>query len=83
MFFLIQAHKVAYLDINKLNKKRVLNKNGEYVPTMPFKEAFTHHVDYMWCRAKGIFGAKLGLRPEFKQYIRGAPTACSQPCTTP
>ena len=60
-------------ELDDSNKRRVLDKNGEYVTTMSFEESFEHHVDYVWCRAKGQVGSLLGRKPEFCAYIRGAP----------
>ena len=55
-----QAHQKALASLDETNKKRVQNASGEYVTTMGFDEAFAHHLDYVYCRAKGIFGASIG-----------------------
>lgn len=68
-----QCHKVVLEALDAVNTKRVL-VNGEFIPTMSFEEAFPHHVQYVWCRAKGIFGANTGLKPAFRDYVRGEPT---------
>ena len=67
-----EAHAEVHASILESNRKRVLDKDGEYVSTMSFDEAFTHHVDFIWCRARGIFGANVGRKSAFAQYVRGA-----------
>ena len=56
------AHKQVVTALDAMNSKRVF-VDGEFVPTQSFDEAFPHHVQYVWCRAKGIFGAKTGSKP--------------------
>ena len=75
-----QAHQNALASLDETNKKRVLDGSGEYVTTMGFDEAFSHNIDYVYCRAKGLFGANLGLKPDFVKYVRGA---CSLPTPSP
>eukprot|EP00966_Prymnesium_polylepis_P012823 294775-Prymnesium_polylepis.1 len=48
----------------------VQTADGEFVHVMSFAEAFPHHVDYVWCRARGIFSANLGSKPLFRSYVR-------------
>lgn len=77
------AHKAALDKLDSANSKRVRNEHGEYVPVHSFEEAFPHHVDYVWCRAAGIFKANTGKKPEFKVYVRGniAPPPSFLPCS--
>ena len=80
----MQAHRKARAEVDESNKKRVLDKNGDYVTTMSFQEAFEHHVHFVFCRAKGTFPARLGGKAEFIEYVRGTPSStqpCNQPCT--
>ena len=65
-------HKAVIDKLDESNSKRVKNADGDFVPVHSFEEAFTHHVEYVWCRAAGIFGANTGKKPEFRSYIRGA-----------
>ena len=51
----------------------MLDKNGDYVTSMSFEDAFVHHVGYVYCRAKGFFSARMGSKPEFVSYVRGTP----------
>ena len=69
----MQAHKKVLDELDEVNARRVQLENGEFVNFMGFEEAFLHHVHYVYCRAKGHFGAKLGRRPEFCDYVRGVP----------
>ena len=64
-------HKAVLDTLNAQNMKRVKSANGEFVPVHSFGEAFPHHVDYVWCRAGGIFGAKTGRKPQFRAYVKG------------
>ncbi|KAL1499114.1 hypothetical protein AB1Y20_013626 [Prymnesium parvum] len=64
------AHKAALRKLDETNAKRVL-VNGEYMTVHSFPEAFKHHVDYVYCRARGIFGAGMGTKPTFRDYVRG------------
>ena len=70
------AHAAVLSKLNLTNKKMVL-VDGEHVSVMSFAEAFPHHVDYVWCRAAGLFGAKLRTKPAFRAYVHGASTSCS------
>ena len=65
------AHKAVLDKLDCANSKRVRNEVGEYVPVHSFEEAFAHHVDYVWCRAAGIFKANTGKKPQFRVYVRG------------
>ena len=65
-------HKAVIDQLDETNAKRVKNADGNFVPVHSFDEAFPHHVDYVWCRAAGIFGASTGKKPEFRHYVRGA-----------
>ena len=67
----MQAHKKVLMELDETNKRRVLDKNGEYVTSHTFEEAFPHHVHFTMCRARGIFAGKLVNRPEFRDYVRG------------
>ena len=64
-------HKVALEKLDVTNAKRVQDVNGEFVKVHSFEEAFPHHVEYVWCRAGGIFGAHTGKKPQFRTYVRG------------
>ena len=55
----MQAHKKVLMELDETNKRRVLDKNGEYVTSHTFEEAFPHHVHFTMCRARGIFAGKL------------------------
>ena len=66
------AHKAVIKELDAQNKNMVTNKDGERVQKMNFKEAFKHHVDYVYCRAAGILGASTGRKKEFQDYVRGA-----------
>ena len=65
------AHAAALAQLNMTNRNVVQLEDGEFVKVMNFAEAFTHHVDYVWCRARGIFSANLGSKPLFRKYVRG------------
>ena len=69
----MQAHKKVLDELDEVNKTKVQLDSGEFVNRMGFEEAFKHHVHYVYCRAKGQFGAKLGMKPEFCNYVRGVP----------
>ena len=59
--------------MDESNKRRVLDEEtGEYITKHTFSEAFQHHVNYVYCRAKGTFSSNLGKKPEFCEYVRGA-----------
>ena len=64
-------HKVVLGKLDMTNSKRVLDANGEFVKVHSFQETFPHHVEYVWCRASGIFGAHTGAKPQFRSYVRG------------
>ena len=64
------AHAKALAKLNSTNRHQVMLPSGEYVAVMNFAEAFPHHVDYVWCRARGIFSATLGSKPLFRAYVR-------------
>jgi hypothetical protein len=63
-------HARVLAALNEHNPKVVKNADGEFVRVMSFEEAFPHHVDYVLCRAGGIFSANLGRRPLFRKYVR-------------
>ena len=65
------AHATALAKLNATNRNCVQLEDGEFVKVMSFAEAFPHHVDYVWCRARGIFSAALGSKPLFRKYVRG------------
>ena len=67
-----QNHKIILGDMDGRNPKRTQDKSGNSVPMLSFSEAFPHHVDYVFARARGIFGANTGKKPEFRKYVRGA-----------
>ena len=64
------AHKEVITAHNQHNPKVVKDGAGEFVRVMNFQEAFPHHVDYVWCRARGIFSGKLATKPLFRKYVR-------------
>ena len=65
------AHAAALVQLNMTNRNVVQLEDGEFVKVMNFAEAFPHHVDYVWCRARGIFSAIMGSKPLFRKYVRG------------
>ena len=65
------AHKAILTGLDVNNPKRVQDQDGNWVAVMDFKEAFPHHVRYVYCRAQGIIGANTAKKPEFRQYVRG------------
>eukprot|EP00966_Prymnesium_polylepis_P114405 2643826-Prymnesium_polylepis.1 len=65
-----EAHGRVINIVDANNSKRLL-VDGEYVSLMTFEQAFPHHVDYVCCRAKGIFGEATGKKPIFRKYVRG------------
>ena len=64
------AHREALLVLETSNPRTVQTADGEIVHVMSFAEAFPHHVDYVWCRARGIFSAVIGKKPLFRSYVR-------------
>ena len=77
-----REHTAVLASLNATNSKAVVDPTtGDYVSVMSFKEAFPHHVDYVWCRAQGLFTARLGSKPLFKTYVRGDLTQALQHCT--
>ena len=64
------AHAEALAKLNTTNRNVVELEGGEFVHVMNFEAAFPHHVDYVWCRARGIFSAHLGSKPLFRKYVR-------------
>jgi len=64
------AHAEVLAKLNTTNRHVVQLESGEYVKVMNFEEAFPHHVDYVWCRARGIFSSALGKKPLFRKYVR-------------
>jgi hypothetical protein len=66
-----KAHETVLLKLNETNSKVVKDAAGEFVNVQSFEEAFPHHVDYVWCRASGIFSARMGTKPLFRRYVRG------------
>ena len=64
------AHAQVLATLNTTNRNMVQLEDGEYVRVMNFEEAFPHHVNYVWCRARGIFSAHLGSKPLFRKYVR-------------
>jgi len=75
--------RVLGVRLEATNARTVQTADGEFVPVMNFEEAFPHHCDYVWCRARGIFSASMGLKPLFRSYVRNClgaeqrPAACA------
>ena len=63
-------HAAVLAKLEPTNSKVVRLADGDYVPVMNFAEAFPHHVDYVWCRARGFISATIGSKPLFRAYIR-------------
>ncbi|KAK3241308.1 hypothetical protein CYMTET_48913 [Cymbomonas tetramitiformis] len=64
-----ERHKEALLDINS-NSSKYVEIDGEQVKIYNFAESFSHHVDLLWLRTKGL-SFNLTTEDEFREYVRG------------
>lgn len=69
-------HADALKELDAFNRNKVELPDGSRAPKMNFSEAFPHHVRAAMIRSAGIASARLFVKEEFIEYVRGhAPIA--------